>query len=603
MHRLFSLFFLSANVIITKGLKYEIALMTVLQVRSIWRNANMIDLHVHSNRSDGTYSPTELVDYAIEKGLKAFALTDHDTTEGLLEALEYAQSLKKAQERGEYDVSVEIPEVIPGIELSTEYHGKDIHIVGLYINYEEPSFQEYLKHFIDSRVERNHKMCKLLQEHGVDVTYETLIETFPNAVITRAHYAKFLLEKGYVGSMNEAFDRYVGDHAPCFVPREKVTPAQAVELILAADGVPILAHPMLYRMSDERLDKLVAQLKEVGLMGIEAIYCTYTQGEERKVRKLAEKYRLLISGGSDFHGSNKPKLDFGVGYGSLHVPDQVLDDINMSRKNLLFTDMDGTLLLNNSTISDKMKDAIAQMTKAGHHLILSSGRPLPSILEVRANEGIEYPNMLIISNNGALVYDCDSKKPILEHRICQKDIRYIVDAAHKAGIHIHGYTLEEIVCLHPNAELDFYTRRIHLPLKCVPDITAALPKGSFKLQCIHLTDRSVLEAFRDSLREYCGDRIQLIFSNDQYLEILPAAAGKGSALKFVTQHLHAPHSHTFASGDAENDLSMIEAAHVGIAMQNASQVVKDAADIVTKLDNDHDGLLEILREHFEVRER
>lgn len=566
----------------------------------------MIDLHVHSCRSDGTYTPKQLVDYAIEKGLKAFALTDHDTTEGLLEAMEYAKSLKDAQERGEYDssavspdgTSMVIPEVIPGIELSTEYQGKDIHIVGLYINYEEPSFQEYLKHFVDSRTERNHKMCKLLQEHGVDVTYEALLEAFPNAVITRAHYAKFLLEKGYVGSMNEAFDRYIGDHAPCFVPREKVTPAQAVELILAADGVPILAHPMLYHMSDERLDKLVAELKEVGLMGIEAIYCTHTQGEERKVRNLASKYRLLISGGSDFHGSNKPKLDLGVGYGSLHVPDHVLDDINLSRKNLLFTDMDGTLLLNNSTISDEMKDAIAQMTNAGHHLILSSGRPLPSILEVRALEGIEYPNMLIISNNGALVYDCDSEKPILEHRICQKDIQYIVDAAHKAGIHIHGYTLKEIVCLHSNAELDFYTRRIHLPLKCVPDIAAALPDGSYKLQCIHLTDRSVLEAFRDSLREYCGDRIQLIFSNDQYLEILPAAAGKGSALKFVTNYLPAPHSHTFASGDAENDLSMIEAAHVGIAMQNASQVVKDCADIVTELDNDHNGLLEILEKYF-----
>lgn len=558
----------------------------------------MIDLHVHSCRSDGTYTPKQLVDYAIEKGLKAFALTDHDTTEGLMEALEYADSLRTAQERGEYDASVTIPEVIPGIELSTEYQGKDIHIVGLYINYEEPRFQEYLKHFVESRNERNQKMCKLLQEHGVNVTYEALVEAFPHAVITRAHYAKYLLQTGYVKSMNEAFDRYVGDHAPCFVPREKVTPAQAVELILAADGIPILAHPILYHMSEERLEGLVAELKDIGLMGIEAIYCTYTQGEERKVRKLADKYRLLISGGSDFHGSNKPKLDLGVGYGSLCVPDHILDTINMSRKNLLFTDIDGTLLLNNSTISAEMKDAIAQMTAAGHHLILSSGRPLPSILEVRAKEGIEYPNMLIISNNGALVYDCDSKKPILEHRICQKDIAYIVDAAHKAGIHIHGYTLEEIVCLHPNAELDFYTRRIHLPLKCVPDIAAALPDGSYKLQCIHLTDRSVLERFRDSLREYCGDRIQLIFSNDQYLEILPAAAGKGSALDFVTKYLPAPHSHTFASGDAENDISMIEAAHVGIAMQNASQAVKDCADIVTELDNDKNGLLEVLEKYF-----
>ena len=109
--------------------------------------------------------------------------------------------------------------------------------------------------------------------------------------------------------MKEAFDRYVGDHCPCFVPREKVTPAQAVELILGAGGVPVLAHPILYHMSDERLDKLVAELKSIGLVGIEAIYSTYNTAEERQIRGLASKYDLKISGGSDFHGANKPKID------------------------------------------------------------------------------------------------------------------------------------------------------------------------------------------------------------------------------------------------------------------------------------------------------
>ncbi len=551
----------------------------------------MIDLHVHSNRSDGTYSPTELVDYAITKGLTAFALTDHDTIDGLDEAISYAASLKETEL---------IPEIIPGIEFSTEYQGKDVHILGLYINYKSPSFTKPLQEFVDSRNMRNEKMCRLLQEQGIDITYDKLLAEFPNAVITRAHYGKYLYTHGYVKSLSEAFDRYVGDHAPCFVPREKVTPIQAIKLILAADGIPVLAHPILYHFSDARLETLVAELKEAGLMGIEAIYSTYNTAEERQIRSLADKYHLLISGGSDFHGSNKPNLDLATGYGKLHIPDDILKTMQKSRKNLLFTDMDGTLLLSDSTVSPAIKDALNRMTAAGHHLILSSGRPLPSILEVRQQAGLLYPNMLIMSNNGALVYDCDARTPILEMRISHEDITFIVSEAEKAGIHIHGYTAAEIICHGMNDELRFYTRRIHMPLKCVEDIPAALPDGSYKLQAIHLTDKSVLERFRDHLLAISdiGERVQLIFSNEQYLEILPIEAGKGNALHFVTDFLPAPHSHTFAAGDAENDLSMLDAAHIGIAMQNASDEVKAHADIITSKTNDEDGLLEILAEYF-----
>lgn len=287
----------------------------------------MVDLHVHSTKSDGTYTPSELVAYAMEKGLSAFALTDHDTVDGLQEAIVYADSLRKKETASENAV----PEVIPGIELSTEYQGRDIHIVGLYINPKNPTFQKYLQDFIDSRTLRNQKMCALLQEAGIRITYEQLLEEFPGSVITRAHYAKFLLEHGYIKSIQEAFERYVGDRCPYFVPREKVTPAQAVELILAADGIPILAHPVLYRMSDARLETLVAELKSAGLMGIEAIYSTYHAGEERQMLDLARKYQLLVSGGSDFHGSNKPGLDLGTGYGRLNVPDSVLHDIKSCR--------------------------------------------------------------------------------------------------------------------------------------------------------------------------------------------------------------------------------------------------------------------------------
>ncbi len=559
----------------------------------------MIDLHVHSTRSDGTYSPTELVDYAITKNLKAFALTDHDTTDGLEEAVSYAQNLRQQYlADGNEELAAAVPEIIPGIELSTEQDGRDIHIVGLFIDYKNPAFCDYLKHFVESRDLRNEKMCKLLQEAGIDITYQALQETFPDSVITRAHYAKYMLNHGYIKSMKEAFERYIGDHCPYFIPREKVTPAQAVELILQADGIPILAHPILYGMGSAKLDSVVGELKAAGLMGIEALYSTYTAADERQIRSLASKYNLLISGGSDFHGSNKPDLDLGVGYGKLNVPDFVLEDIRATRKNLLFTDMDGTLLLSDSTISPTMRAALNKMTSLGHHLILSSGRPLPSILEVRDKEQINYPNMLILSNNGALVYDCDKDVNLLECRICQKDIAYIIEQAEKRGLHIHGYTAREIVCHGMNAELEFYTSRIHLPLICVDDIAAYLPEGCFKLQSIHLTDRSKLEAFRESLLDYCGDRIQMIFSNDQYLEILPSEAGKGNALRFIADHLHAPLSHTFAAGDAENDLSMLDAAGTGIAMANATDAVKEAARIVTQKTNNEDGLLEIIEKFF-----
>ena len=291
-----------------------------------------IDLHVHSSCSDGTYSPAQLVDYAAKKGLAAFALTDHDTVDGLDEAVQYAAKLRAQQlteeSRNEDSAVIRaVPEVIPGIELSTEYQGQDIHILGLYIDSHIGSFQKKLREFVDSRTDRNHKMCVLLRQAGIPITYEELLSAFPDSVITRAHYAAYLLEKGHVKSRQEAFDRYLGDHAPCFVPREKITPAQAVHLILEAHGAPVLAHPILYHMSGERLEALTQNLKEEGLMGIEALYSTYTAADERYIRTLAAKYELFISGGSDFHGDSKPGLDLGAGYGKLYVSEELLFDI------------------------------------------------------------------------------------------------------------------------------------------------------------------------------------------------------------------------------------------------------------------------------------
>lgn len=273
-----------------------------------------VDLHVHSDKSDGSMSPAALTAYAAEKGLRAFALTDHDTIDGLAEALEASKQFPDL-------------EVIPGIEFSTEYKGRDIHIVGLYIRYDDPEFLKYLTDFQNSRIRRNEKMCNNLASAGIDISFEKLQAEFPDSVITRAHYARYLLDHGYVGSLKEAFDRYVGDHSKYFVPREKVTPVQAVELILHAGGIPILAHPVLYRMSDAALEELVAQLKDAGLIGMECVYSTYSSAEERDMKRLADKYGLIYSGGSDFHGKAKPGLNLATGYGKLFVPETILDDL------------------------------------------------------------------------------------------------------------------------------------------------------------------------------------------------------------------------------------------------------------------------------------
>lgn len=279
----------------------------------------IVDLHTHSTASDGSKTPSELVDLAVQKGLSALALTDHDTTAGLSEILEAGA---KAREMG-HDL-----EIIPGIELSTDFTGTDVHIVGLYIDPSTPSFQKHLEDFIASRDVRNTKICARFQEvAGIEITLDMLRAEFPDAVLTRAHFGRYLLKHGYVSSMKEAFDRYIGDRAPCFVPREKVDPKDGVSLILQAGGIPIFAHPILCRFSDRKLEKLVADLKEAGLMGIEAIYSTYKPHEERQIRSLAAKYDLAISGGSDYHGEAKPGLELATGYGNLMVPMEVLDGL------------------------------------------------------------------------------------------------------------------------------------------------------------------------------------------------------------------------------------------------------------------------------------
>jgi predicted metal-dependent phosphoesterase TrpH len=275
-------------------------------------------LHTHSNRSDGTLTPAELVRHASDCGLSAFALTDHDNTEGLAEAITEA--------------AVCGIELIPGIEFSTEYNGKDIHIVGLDLDWKHPDFQEKVTYYQEERLRRNQRMIDLMAADGIDISYEKMVQAFGETVWTRAHFARYLADHHYVKEMWDAFRTHIGDDCPYFVPRQKVSPSEVVKLILTFGGIPILAHPLQYHFSDRELHTLLATLKEDGLIGMEVYYSTHGPTEESYLLTLAQKFRLAPSGGSDFHGSNKPDIELGCGRGNLNIPYSVLADLRHAAK-------------------------------------------------------------------------------------------------------------------------------------------------------------------------------------------------------------------------------------------------------------------------------
>lgn len=269
-----------------------------------------IDLHTHSNCSDGTLTPEELVSYAKEKNLSSIALTDHDTINGIARAKEAADK-----------VGIEL---ICGVEFSTSYMDKDIHILGYDFDEKSSRLKKHIQDFQDSRRIRNEKIIKKLRQEKVAVSLEELKELFPSATITRAHIGKYLLLRGYAKNMADAFDRYLGDNAPCFVPREKVTPQNAVSVIHECGGYAVLAHPLRYGLSHRQLESLLSFLNFSGLDGLEALYSTHSSEETEQMKELAGKYGLAITGGSDFHGFNKPQIDLGSGRGDLKIPSRLL---------------------------------------------------------------------------------------------------------------------------------------------------------------------------------------------------------------------------------------------------------------------------------------
>lgn len=260
----------------------------------MWVSTGRADLHCHTTMSDGTFTPTELVEEAARRGLAAIAVTDHDSVDGIEEAL---QAARGTQVR-----------VVPGVEISTDVSDGEVHILGFCINYKNEGLLGLLESQRESRMRRAEQMLKKLAALGISLNKEDVLEHAGEGAVGRPHIAAAMVRAGYVLTWDEAFAHYIGFHSPAYVSRSKLTPFEAVEAILAAQGVPVLAHPGL---ADK--DEMIPGLVECGLGGIEVFYPHHTQAQQKRYESIADEYGLIATGGSDCHG---PLSQSGVVLGS-----------------------------------------------------------------------------------------------------------------------------------------------------------------------------------------------------------------------------------------------------------------------------------------------
>lgn len=280
----------------------------------------MIDLHTHSTASDGTFSPSELIHLAKREGLKALALTDHDTTKGLPEAYE------AAREEG-------IP-FLCGVEISVKFNGTGhFHLLGYFLSPELPPLEETLKALQEARKRRNELMIEKLRALGVEITL-TELEEIAKGEIGRPHFARLLVEKGYVRTPDEAFEKYLRKGAPAYVPKALLEPKEAIERILQAKGIPVLAHPITLKLTPTELSNYLRELKELGLRGVEAYYSEHNRDFTNFLLNETQRLGLLLTGGSDFHGANKPDIRLGRGFGNLRVPDECFVNLKQALERL-----------------------------------------------------------------------------------------------------------------------------------------------------------------------------------------------------------------------------------------------------------------------------
>lgn len=271
-----------------------------------------IDLHTHSLKSDGSMTPAQVVREAKRAGLTAIALSDHDTVDGLPEALAEGEKIGV--------------EVIPAIEFSV-LSKTETHILGYFIDYNNDYLKQILKEVVDLRIERNHVTTQKLNELGFDITLEEVRALAPNNFVGRAHFARVLMDKGYTQSVKEGFEKYmsVGKYAYC--EKQRLTARDAIEIIEKCGGISFLAHPHLTKLSDDDLKEFLLELKGYGLCGIEGYYTDYTPEMQEKYQSLAKELGLMISGGTDFHAKMKPHISIGTGLGNMKIPYSVLEEI------------------------------------------------------------------------------------------------------------------------------------------------------------------------------------------------------------------------------------------------------------------------------------
>ncbi len=273
-----------------------------------------IDLHTHTTASDGSFTPSQLVRYAKEKGLRAIAITDHDTIEGNEEALQAG-------------ISEEI-EVVPGIEISVDYSPGSMHMLGYFIDTKDPGLNERLALLQGSRSDRNPRIIEKLNELGIAITYDEVVKISGGGQVGRPHIAQVLMHRGYTRTIQEAFDKYLGKGAPAYFDKFRLTASDAIAMIRDAGGIPVLAHPFTLKCKSTKvLEKLIRELTDQGLQGIEAYYTEHNERQTSRYLRLAEQNNLLVTGGSDFHGANMAGVDLGRGRGNLTIPDKLFENL------------------------------------------------------------------------------------------------------------------------------------------------------------------------------------------------------------------------------------------------------------------------------------
>jgi hypothetical protein len=275
-----------------------------------------VDLHTHSHYSDGSDSPTAVVGQAISARLTAVALTDHDTLEGMPEAIDAAGVI----------------EVVSGVEISCEWPHGAMHMTVLFLEPREGPLQEALEEVRAGRDLRNHRIVERLRELGIDITYEEVAAEAGRGLAGRPHIAAVLVRKGVVDTPNNAFRDLLGSGKPAYVPRFRLTPEQAIHLSLESRAVPILSHPHTLGLNSA-IDyaSTLRHLKATGLVGLEAHYAEYTPEDRLELASVARSHGLIPSGGSDYHGTYRPGVSVGTGHGDLVVPGEVLEELRAAR--------------------------------------------------------------------------------------------------------------------------------------------------------------------------------------------------------------------------------------------------------------------------------